>query len=350
MKTSFVSNQAIQNAMRLTMRQAQAEVMQSQREIVTGKHADFGDVMGSTISRNIKLNTDVERMKSLMVSNSLVELRMSGSQEALSQISEGAQMMLDALISSQSADDDIRVGSAVNKVKEALDIFTDSANTSIAGEFVFSGINTDVVPIAEYTAGSPAKVAFDAAFMGHFGFAQTSPSTVGITVTQMDDFITNVLEPMYTGANWTSDWSGASDQSMKSRISKSEVIDSSATSNEDGMRKFGLAAIMSIELLQSGITPDVRASVNSKAIVYAGDAITGVDTARSSLGLSESRVKSASDSMQLQINIATKHISSLEDIDPYEASTRMNTLLSQVEIAYNLTSRIQRLSLMSYLR
>jgi len=39
----------------------------------------------------------------------------------------------------------------------------------------------------------------------------------------------------------------------------------------------------------------------------------------------------------------------VEGVDPYEASTRMNSLLAQVEASYTLTSRIQQMSLMNYL-
>ena len=39
----------------------------------------------------------------------------------------------------------------------------------------------------------------------------------------------------------------------------------------------------------------------------------------------------------------------LESVDPYEASTRVNTLLTQIETSYALTARIQQLSLLDYL-
>ena len=53
--------------------------------------------------------------------------------------------------------------------------------------------------------------------------------------------------------------------------------------------------------------------------------------------------------MNIQSNIIQKTLSGLEDIDPYEASTRINLLLNQIEISYAVTSRIQRLSILNHI-
>ena len=53
--------------------------------------------------------------------------------------------------------------------------------------------------------------------------------------------------------------------------------------------------------------------------------------------------------MSIQIDIMTNHIGVLEGVDPYEASTRVSALLTQVETAYAMTARIQKLSLLKYL-
>ena len=53
--------------------------------------------------------------------------------------------------------------------------------------------------------------------------------------------------------------------------------------------------------------------------------------------------------MSLQMDVIAKHISALESVDPYEASTRVTTLLTQIETSYAMTARIQQLSLLDYL-
>lgn len=350
MKTSFISSIAIQNAMRLTINKSQNEIQQLQREIVTGRHDDIGVALGSSAGRSVTLNRDMARLQTIRDSNSIVTQRLSASQSALNLMADNAQNMLESFIALTGTDDAVRLGVAKQEVSDALGAFTAAANTSSNGEYIFAGINTDTKPLDDFFGpGSSAKAAFDAAFLGYFGFNQSSPATAAITTTQMDDFLTNTLEPMFSGPAWTTDWSAASDTNVTSRISRTELVESTTNMNMGGMRKFALAAVIGIELLGANLSSDVRAVVNSRAIQHAGEAVTGIDNSRSKLGIAENRVAKANTALESQIKIVRLHLGDLEGVDAYEASTRMNSLLAQVETSYQLTARIQRLSLTDFL-
>ena len=350
MKTSFVSTLAMQNSMRLTIGRGQNEIQKLNTEIVTGRYADIGLALGAKTANSVSLNRDVAQLMGIKDSNALVTQRLSASQAALGSMSNAAQQMLEAFIAVNGSDDANRLLIARRDIESALEAFTIAGNTSSNGEYLFAGINTNTQPLNDYlAAGSAPKAAFDATFLGHFGFTQTDPQAANITVAQMDNFLTNVLEPAFTGAAWTTDWSSASDTNVSSRILKNEVIDSSTNANVAGMRTFALAAVIGIELLDSPISAEVRASVNKTAISYAGSAVTGIDNERSMLGVSENRVTKANESLESQLRIIKLHLGDVEGVDPYEASTRMKSLLAQVEASYSLTSRIQQMSLMNYL-
>jgi len=49
------------------------------------------------------------------------------------------------------------------------------------------------------------------------------------------------------------------------------------------------------------------------------------------------------------MSILTTQISNLEDVNPYEASTQVTNLQTQIETAYSLTAQLQKLSLVNYL-
>ncbi|MBW3097352.1 flagellar hook-associated family protein [Pseudohoeflea coraliihabitans] len=350
MKTSFISTLAVQNAMRLTIQRGQSEIQTLQKEIVTGRHHDIGVALGASAGRSVALNREVQRLETIRDSNALVTQRLSASQLSLNLMSDNAQGMLDAFISLTGSDDATRIRIAKSDVANALDAFTDAVNSSSNGEYLFGGVNTDTEPLADYqAAGSAAKASFDAAFLGYFGFAQSSASAATITTAQMDDFLTNTLAPMFNGAQWNTDWSNASDTNITSRISANELVDSNANANADGMRSFALAAVIGLELLDTAIGEDVRALVNSRAIQHAGEAVTGIDNIRSGLGISQSRVDKANVSLDLQIKVVELHIGDLEGVDAYEASTRMSSLLAQVETSYQLTARLTQLSLTNFL-
>ncbi|OCW56179.1 flagellar hook-associated family protein [Hoeflea olei] len=350
MKVSFISTMAQQNSMRSTVARAQKEIDKLNKEIVTGRYADIGLALGAKTSNSVSLNHDVSRLKTIQDANALSTQRLSASQSALELMSDSAQQMMEAFITANGSDDSNNLLIARRDIESSLGSFTVAINTSSNGEYLFAGINTGVKPVEEYlAAGSTPKAFFDATFSAHFGFAQDDPAAAGITVAQMDDFITNVLEPSFMGPDWNTNWSSASDTNMTSRILSNEVVESSVNANEKGMRYFALAAVIGIELLGSPVSSEVRNSINAKAIEYAGQAVTGIDNQRSNLGVAEHRLAKAKVSLESQVKIIKLHLGDIEGVDAYEASTRMDTLVDQVELSYTLTARIQQLNLTNYL-
>jgi flagellar hook-associated protein 3 FlgL len=280
----------------------------------------------------------------------VVTQRLSSTQMAMETISNAGQTGLNTLVALSGSTDSTQLATAVQTLKDVLDQFTDAANTSVNGEYVLAGINTDTKPVSNYmTDESGARTAFNDAFSNYFGFAQTDPATITITPAAMQDFMDTVVEPMFSGPDWTANWSSASDTPMTSRISKTEVVQTSATTNADGFRNLAMASVVGIELLNANLTSDTRAIVSNTAIKHMGMAINGVDGQRSELGLSENRVSIANSTLQAQIDIIKLNLDDLEGVDVYAASTRITALTNQMEISYNLTARISQLSLVNSL-
>ncbi|QRI63692.1 flagellar hook-associated family protein [Shinella sp. PSBB067] len=351
MKASFVSNMSLQNTMRLTVAKAQKEMQQLQEETVTGRHADVGAVLGAKTARTLNLHRDLQRMESLKSTNALTTQRLAASQEALGQMSSAANDAMEVLIALSGITSADQLDLAKQNLGNALSTFTAAANTSFSGEYLFAGINSDVMPFKDYlqeTPPSDAKVAFDAAFSAHFGFTQTDPAVSSITPDEMQDFIAS-LETSFMGPDWQTDWSNASDENMQSRVSAAETVQSSTNTNADGMRYMALGLVLGQELLALGLSERTRKTVSDSAIDYMGKAVSGIDGERSKLGISEARVTQANVSLNAQITILGTSVKDMEGIDTYEAATRITTLESQLSLAYTLTSRIQKLSLLNYL-
>ena len=149
MKTSFVSNIAMQNAMRLTIGRGQNEIQKLNTEIVTGRHADIGIALGARASNSITLNRDVSRLQAILDTNALVTQRLSASQSSLDLMADAAQQMLEAFISVNGSDDANRLLIAQRDVETSLGAYTVAANTSSNGEYLFAGINTNTQPLQE---------------------------------------------------------------------------------------------------------------------------------------------------------------------------------------------------------
>ncbi len=348
MKTSLISSLSVTNALRLTMSQAQRDLMRASQESLTGKHYDLGIALAEKTAQSVNMNREFDRLKAISTANSLVTTRMSSSQEALESMVGSGQEILNTILAFGDNVDKNSIETSRTAIRSQLTLFTDMANMSINGEYLFSGINTDVQPMADVLdPASPARMAFDTAvssFLSANGLTDKSQ----MSAAQMQTLLGN-LETMFTGPDWTASFSKASDTNMTSRISKNEVVQTSVNTNADGMRYMVLGALVALEFMDTSMSSDVRAVVKSATQEHIAAGIADLTAQRGKLGLSEERVKKANDSIEAQQKIISDFLGALEGIDVPEAATRVKNLEALVEASYTLTARIQQLSLVNFL-
>ncbi|MEO5323403.1 flagellar hook-associated family protein [Mesorhizobium sp. CC13] len=347
MKTTFVSSSAVSSALRYSILRQQAELTRVQKEATTGFVADRGLALGARTAQSVTLNRDLERLSGIVDSNGLVSSRLAATQKGLIQIGDAAQSFLSSLTSSASGD--AAYALTQKSARSTLDTLTSVLNTSLNGEYLFAGTNTDVRPLNDFEPGSPAKAAFDAAFAGYFTFAKDDPAAQGITAAQMDDFLTTVVEPMFLGAGWQGTWSNATDQGITSRITLNETTETSVSANDEGIRKIAMMSAVVGDLLDSNVGNAARKALVNRAVSTIGAAIGEISQLEAQTGIIEQRVSSATDRIKMQMDLFERHILDTEGVDPYRASNRVSELLSQIEKSYAITARIQQLSILNYL-
>ncbi|WP_117190931.1 flagellar hook-associated family protein [Rhizobium terrae] len=367
MKTSFISSLSIQTTMRNSIAGVQREMVKANQEAVTQKHADLGVTLGANTSRALDLSRDITRINSLLSTAALATQRLESAELSLKNMNDLGLTIQSAILTLGSSADETNLETARKAMSDALDSFTTFANTAVQGEYIFAGINSDVKPMEDYFApGSPAKAAFDAE-LNHYVSTNGIGSVAAMTGTQMNDFL-DKLEAKFNGSStvtspphsaavagqdfWTAFFSDASDENMKSRISPTEVIDSSTNANSLGMRNFAFASIVSMELLKGNMTQDARSAVATRTTSVINKAMNGVDSLkqqRTTVGIATERTSKAEERLQAQEDILTKSLGSMENVDPEEAATRLNTMKTLLETAYTVTAKIQQLSLANYL-
>lgn len=347
--TYFVSTKTVSEASRFSLMSLQARLAEGQKEITTGRRDDVGESLGYETGKTVSLRQEFERLTKISETNALVATRLEASQAALKQMAANAQTFLDSLTGArESASAKATVASAA---KAGLAALTDMLNTTAGGEYVFSGINTDAKPVAEYAAtpASTASASVAAAFLAEFGFAQSDPAVSNISSADMEAFLAGSFDGLFGAASWSADWSSASDSNIRSRISTYELIDTSANANELAFRDLAKAYTMVADLNVETLNQNTYEAVLNAASKILGKAAQGIGDMQSRLGIAQQRVGNANERMSLQNTILTEHINSLETVDPYEASTRVSALITQIETSYALTARIQKLSLLNYL-
>ncbi|NNE24995.1 MAG: flagellar hook-associated family protein [Rhizobiales bacterium] len=349
MKTTFISTPAIANATRLSLMRMQNDMTELNTELSTGRHADVGLHLGHRTGRTVSLRSEHALLNQLTDTNSLVQSRLETTQIALGGLTERAQGFVDITIASRDGWTGPHVG--VADARDALSMFAAQLNSSIDGEFVFAGINSDVAPMEDYfgTPASAAKQAVDAAFLAEFGINQSDPAVANITAADMTTFVDGAFAALFDDPAWGATWSSASDQDVSSRISPDTVIETGTNANISPFRKLAMAFTMMADLGGETLNDQAFKVLTDKAAVIASQGIHELALAQGDVGVDQQRIERADRIMSLQLDTLNEAIINLEAVDPYETSTRLNQLISQLEVSYAVTGRLQQLSLVRYI-
>jgi flagellar hook-associated protein 3 FlgL len=347
--STFISTSALSEATRSSLMKLQTKLADAQKEVTTGRLADVGLSIGFKAGQAVSLRQEHARLQSITETNGLVASRLDASQAALKSLAENAQSFQSQLLAARNSATGPQL--IQDQARAALSAFADMLNTTFNGASLFAGINADVKPIINYNQQPPAAnaQAVASAFATAFGVSQANPAVSSISAANMQAFLDGTFAGLFDPAAWSGTWSSASDQNVRSRISTSELIETSVNANEAAFRKLASGYTMLADLGTDKLNQNAYQAVVDTAVRVVTEAVQGITELQAGLGTAQERVKNANDRMSIQIDIMTNHIGVLEGVDPYEASNRVAGLLTQVETAYAMTARIQRLSLLNYL-
>ncbi|MCH4543030.1 MULTISPECIES: flagellar hook-associated family protein [Brucella/Ochrobactrum group] len=348
MKAQSISTYGATSALRALVAKNKAEMLKAQQEATTGTVFDVGLSLGSKSGQTVSLRKEYDRLSVLTDMNKLVQQRMNATQTAAGTIIENTQNFLGDLTGANNTAES--AATIAKSAKSILNSVTGLLNTSFNGEYIFAGVNTDVKPVADYTEGSTAQTAVRQAFQDHFGFAIDDPQVANITGDEMKAFLEGDFADQFNDANWAANWSDASDTVIKSRISPTETADTSISANADGFRKTIMSAVMVAEFATIGLNSSAFEALTHQAMQTTTTAITETTSEQTTLGLAQSRTEAATTRIAAQQKILNQSVLNLEEVDPYEAATRVNALKTQIETSYSLTVQLQNMSLLNYLR
>lgn len=351
MDTAFTSTKSFVEGSRLTILKLQTRLTIAQKEMSSGRHADMGVTLGSRLGRTLSLRQQLAQLGSITDTNSTATTRLDSTLSTLKSMTTTAQKFISSLITARDTANGPAIATA--EAKANLIQLIDNLNSSIGGEYLFSGINSGEKPVKNYysTPTSDGQQAVADAFFAEFGAVQGDPTvTPSISATDMQTFLDGNFANLFeVGATGWDLWSSASDENAKSRISTNETIETSSNANLEPYRKLAKAYTMVADLGIDTLNKSAYHAIIDTAINVVGEAVQALAEEQSRLGTAQARVESANNRMALQMPIITNQINAMETVDTYEASTRVTTLMTQMEIAYSLTARIQKLSILNYL-
>ena len=347
MSTTFISTNSISTTLRISSMKSRAALAQATKEATTGRLADVGKSLGALAGRDVVLRAELVDIEKLVDTNALVSGHLDVAQQRVGVLIDTAEaFQKDMLAARNSANGG---GIVAQPASANLQSLIATLNVTMDGQYLFGGINTGVAPVNGYAAGSPSKTAIDAAFVATFGFPQSSPLVSSITAPAMQNFLDTTLQTEFDDPAWGANWSTASDQVMRSRISTTQTIDTSVSANEPGFRKLAMAYTMLSDLGTSNLNQAAFQAVVDTALLGVGDAINDLAGLGARLGTAQSLTTNATSRLQVQGDLITQQVTAMEKVDPEEASVRVTNLENQLDMSLALTARIQKLSILNYL-
>lgn len=344
---TYISSSSILSSVRQSVIQAQAGLAQAQTEVSSGAQDDLGLYLGAKAGTSVSLKNQIDALQGYTASNSVAATRLDATATTLTSMISAAQAMSATLVTASSAGGSTS-GLQTNGAA-GLQALLSGLNTSVGGQYVFGGINSAAQPLSSYASTSKAKQSVDDAFQQTFGFAQSSSDAATISGTEMKSFLDGNFNNLFDDSGWSSNWSSASNTAISTDLSSSQKETTSISANQSGFRQIAAAYTMLSEFTGSTMSDDAKAAVVAKASSLIAVGTATLTDAQAAVGTTQAAIEATATRTNAQITVLKGSVSDLDSVDTYELSTRVTALQTQLQASYELTSRLQQLSLVNYL-
>lgn len=330
--------------MRQHVADLQRNITRAQTEATTGRQSDPVAALAQDNAQRISFSATSDRLIAISDANQIVAGRLSSTQLGLGAIGTALDTMSQTLT--------LAVGGSISRAllqgvtASAVESLSDSLNTRYGNTHVFGGTATDRPPIGDLGA---ARTTLETEFQSYFGFPVSDVAVPGISADDLTVFLTTVAEPLLTGAAWTGDISNGSDEAIRARIATDQTATVSLTANEPALRTGFVAAFLVSELSQVEFNDQALGALAAHTLSMAGNGSSGAAELQGQAGLIEEKLSITNERLLAQSNRLQQDADGMISVDAFEAASRFNTLVTQLETAYTLTSRLQQLSLMRFI-
>jgi flagellar hook-associated protein 3 FlgL len=344
-RVDMIATRVLSQVPRASIAEGQKRLAAAQTEATTGRHADIGLALGSRIGSTITSRLQRDAVTNTLGRVERAALKADVTQASLSALSDLAKGFQSMLAGSRGAENGKNL--AATSGLSSLEAMHTTLSTTYEGQYVFGGLMTETAPLASYSSGPRQAIA--GAFEATFGFPASDPAAAALSPADIEGFLDSAFASLFNDAEWKSTWSSASDDGLLLRLGPGGAIDLQTNTNRPFARSLAEAFSMVEALGNSSISRDAFQSVADRALARVSEAELQIGAEQARIGTGQSRLKLATSSLDGSKERLTSAIQALEGVDIYEAATRINLLMSQLETSYALTGRINRLSLLSYI-
>lgn len=360
-----ISTLAFNNQTRVALNRLQGELNELTVQVANdGRYGDVGRTLGRLTGSAVSARSVAETLREQQTSNGIIDRRLNTAEAAMATISTGANLLANNLTGVSVGKD---WAGFVSQAASGLAQMTNALNSSDAGTYVFGGIQSETKPIADY-ATTNAKSQSAANFEQFVKAATGSPTAVGqVTDLQMKDYLSDEgfkvsvtvgttttttvyrYQDLFSDANWKANFSKASSDPGEARINGTETVKSALTANDKAFRSTVSGYTMLMELNIAGLNEGARNAVLSASAGALRSGTLGITGIGAEAGTIRKRIETANTELQRQEDIMTSTVDALEEEDITVLGQRAANLQTNLNAAYAVTAKIQKLSILDYL-
>lgn len=337
---------SLQRHSQFAIRHSQAELAKAQNELSTQRHDDVSLHLSSQTGRNIRWHAELSAIDANLDANNLHVTRADATQSSLKAVTSLASGFLQQLIGSRGAEN----GRAMlqQQARNAMASLQDVLNVDVNGTFLFAGRNQTQAPLTTYDGG-PAEQQTETLFQNQFGMTNTDPLVQNLSSSQIRAFLNGGFQNIYESPNWETSISNATNDNVLAQLGRAERIDVLANTNEKPIRDLYQAVVSVIELTEGQLNDDSFKTLVDLSAAKVSSAVQGLADIQARVGMNQKALQNATDQLKSRKIWLNDAIVKTESVDTYEVATRINSLTTQLEASYSVTSRLSRISLLNYL-
>ena len=177
-----------------------------------------------------------------------------------------------------------------------------------------------------------------------------APHASAITAAQFQQFVTKDVAPIFSASGWGA-LSTATDATAQTAVAPGTTIGTGVSANEATFRESAEAYTVLSVFTGSGspLSASAKAAAGSAASTLLSSGISGLTNLQARVGVAQQGVSAANSRIGADPTTLTGDAGAMDGVDVYALSTKVTALQNQLEASYELTSRLQSLSLTNYL-
>lgn len=328
------------------------------QEVSTGRKADIYADLGARANSVMRLRASEADSDTFMQANDVLANKLQAMLTAVDAARGRVQSVLETALTNATTTAN---GAEVlqRDARAALESIVATLNTSYNGDYLFSGLKSDATPLTRWDQTNPATgLSPDDAIASIFGAGPTTAAEADTIADLIDAAFADAdatdpnrdFEATFYNGSPALDGGGQPTRQVNAWITAGQEVVYGARANDAPFREAlkGLAMLAVTDVSQ--MDEAAYATWMDRVVTSLTAGQEGMLNISAKIGFNQEIVETAQTQLVDLSLVRRMQIANYENVDPYEAVTRMTSLETQLQASYEVTSRLTNLSILGYLR